>query len=226
LEAFRAAQKLGFKYAEIDVIQAASGELVAVHGTYNWLQAGISGGISSHALQLMTLAQIHQIIKPGGYPRVPTIEEILTSFPKMKFIIDIKTDEVVKPLIKTIRRLKAFDRVCISDINYQRCLKLIDSCGTDRNKINVGLTMGRGLRFRNMNQFMLKSGQLKDVEAVFMHHSLVSPPMIGLVHHRGFKAIVWTANSSIGIKHAIRSGADGIISDRVGLLKKILESKK
>jgi glycerophosphoryl diester phosphodiesterase len=38
--------------------------------------------------------------------------------------------------------------------------------------------------------------------------------------------VVWTTNSRLGIKNAVRSGADGIISDRVGLLKDILEAKK
>jgi glycerophosphoryl diester phosphodiesterase len=49
--------------------------------------------------------------------------------------------------------------------------------------------------------------------------------MVGLVHRRGFKAIVWTANSRIAINNAIRSGADGIISDRVELLKELIEKK-
>jgi glycerophosphoryl diester phosphodiesterase len=223
LEAFQATQKLGYKYIETDIIQAASGELIVLHGTYNWLQASLSRGMSSKVLQMMTLDQIQTIVRPGGTMHVPTMEELLVTFPRMRFVVDVKTDEVLLPLVKVIKKLKAFERVCISDSSYQRCLKLIEASGSDQNKINAGLTVGRGLRFRNMNQILLKSGQLKAIDAIFMHHSLVSPPMINLIHRRGFKAIVWTANSSLGIKHAIRSGADGIISDRVELLKKLIE---
>lgn len=221
LEAFQAAQDLGYEYAETDIILAASGELVLLHGSHNWMQAGFKRDITRPTLQLMTLDQIRATLKPGGVS-VPTLEEALKAFPKMKFVLDIKTDESVAPLAKLIKKTKSHERICVTGFNYARTQQI----AKDSSKISCGLTVGRGLRFRNMNMLMVKTGRLSGVEAVFMHHSLVSPPMIGLVHSRGFKAVIWTANSSIGIKHAVRSGADGIISDRVGLLKKILEAKK
>ncbi|HET7827602.1 MAG TPA: glycerophosphodiester phosphodiesterase [Candidatus Saccharimonadales bacterium] len=224
--AFQTAHQLGYKYAEIDVIKAASGELAVVHGTYNWFQAGVSRGISSRVLQTMTFDQICNLIRPGGQPYVPTVEEILTGFPKLKFVIDVKTDEVVLPLVRLLKRLDAFGRVIISDNDYPRCLKLIRACGRQQASVSVGLTVGRGLPFRNINIFLLKSGRLKGIDTIFLHHSLVSAPMISLIHHRGFKAVVWTANSSLGIKHALRSGADGVTSDRVELLKELIESRQ
>lgn len=221
LEAFQSAWDLGYEYAETDVILAASGEVVIIHGSRNWLQAGVSRNLSRRTLQLMTLDQMRQFVRPGG-GQVPTLEEVLTSFPKMKFIIDLKTDETAVPLAKLLKRLKVLDRVCVTGFGYGRNVKFLEACGNA--KVRAGLTVGRGLRFRNINMFMLKSGRLKNVEAIFLHHSLVSRPMISLIHHRGFKAIVWTANSSLGIRHAIRSGADGIISDRVELLKSIVNT--
>jgi glycerophosphoryl diester phosphodiesterase len=222
LEAFEAAWKLGYKYAEADVIVATTGEVMVAHGTQNWLQAGVSRGIPSRVLQMMTHDQIQHFLKPGGLP-VPTVEELLTSFPKMKFVLDIKTDEALGPLVKILKRLKAVDRVCVSDLDYSRNLRFIKACRPY--KASTGLTVGRGLRFRNINMLLLKTGRLSDAEAIFMHHSLVSRPMVDLIHKKGFKAAVWTVNSSLGIKHALRSGADGVISDRVGLLKEIIESK-
>jgi len=222
LDAFRAAWDLGYKYAETDVILAASGELALVHGSRNWVQAGFSRNIARPVLQKMTLEQIRYTLRPGG-GQVPTLEEVLTALPKMKFLIDLKTDEVVTPLAKLIKRLKISDRVFIVGLDYNRNLKLKKACAPA--EVGIGLTVGRSVRLRNINMILLKSGRLSDVDAILMHHSLVSRPMIGLVHRRGLKAIVWTANSSLGIKHAIRSGADGIISDRVVLLNKILNSR-
>jgi glycerophosphoryl diester phosphodiesterase len=154
---------------------------------------------------------------------VPTLEEILTGIPKVKFILDLKTDEAAVPLGKLVKRLKVEDRVCLTGFDFRRIAMFEKSCGKGR--VSTCLTIGRGVRFRNMNMFMLKSGRLKDVEAIFLHHSLISPPMVGLVHRRGFKAVVWTANSRIAINNAIRSGADGIISDRVELLKELIKKK-
>jgi glycerophosphoryl diester phosphodiesterase len=221
MAAFQAAFKLGYKYAETDVILAASGELVLIHGSHDWLQAALKRDITRQTLQKMTLEQIRTIFKPGG-EQVPLLEEVLVSFPGMKFILDLKTDETTEPLAKLVKRLKAERQVCAAGFSYKRTLRFVKALGSTQ--ASTGLTVGRGLRFRNMNMFMLKSGRLSGVEAILMHHSLVSQPMLGLVHRRGFKAVIWTANSRLSIKHAVRSGADGIISDRITLLKQTLEA--
>lgn len=223
LEAFQAAYKLGYKYVETDVILAASGELVLIHGSHSWLQAAFKRDITRKTFQKMTIEQIRSIFKPGG-SEVPLLEDVLLQFPSMKFILDLKTDETVVPLAKIIKRLKAERRVCITGFNFKRTQQFTEAAG--KSKISTGLTIGRGLRFQNMNMFMLKSGRLSDVEAVFMHHSLVSTPMLNLIHRRGFKAIIWTCNSSLSIKNALRSGADGVISDRVELLTDIVGTPK
>jgi len=219
IEAFQAAYETGYKYIETDVILTASGELILIHGSANWLQAAASRNITRPVLQMMTLEQIRYTLRPGG-AQVPVLEDVLGLFPKMKFILDLKTDEAAEPLAKLINRLKVHDRVCVTGFGYGRNVKFLRAIGPG--KVSMGLTVGRGVRFRNINMFLLKSGRLSGVETIFLHHSLVSTPMINLVHHRGFKAVVWTANSSLGIKHAIRSGVDGIISDRVELLKEIV----
>jgi glycerophosphoryl diester phosphodiesterase len=222
LEAFQAAHDLGYEYAETDIILAASGELVTVHGARNWIQAGISRGITRATLQKMTLEQMRYVLRPGS-AEVPTLEEVITSFPKMKFVLDVKTNETVLPLAHLIKSHKLSGRVCVAGFEYGRIGALNKVLKLPN--VSTGLTVGRGLRFKNMNMLMVKTGRLSGVEAVFIHHSLVSPPMVGLVHRRGFKAIVWTANSRIAINNAIRSGADGIISDRVELLKELIEKK-
>jgi glycerophosphoryl diester phosphodiesterase len=223
LEAFQAAWDLGYKYAETDVILVASGEVVLIHGSHNWLQASLKRDITRRTLQKMTLDQLRFTLKPGG-AEVSTLEEVLKAFPKMKFILDLKTDEAAEPLAKLIGRLKADDRVCITSFGYKRLRMFSAACKSK--KVSTGLTVGRGLRFKNINLLMLKTGRLSGVEAIFMHHSLVSPPMVSLVHRRGLKAVVWTANSRLAIKHGIRSSADGIISDRIGLLKEVINAKK
>jgi glycerophosphoryl diester phosphodiesterase len=221
LEAFQAASDLGYSYAETDIILAASGELVTIHGSYNWMQASVQRDISRPVLQKMTLDQIRHTFKPGGV-QIPTLEEVLTSFPAMKFFIDLKTDEAVEPLAKLLKRLKSFDRICIVGRGYQRNRWFADI--SKPAKPMIGLTVGRGVRFQNINMVLLKSGRLEGVAAILLHHSLVSSPMISLIHRRGFKAVVWTANSKLAINHAVRSGADGVISDKIRLLKEVISS--
>jgi glycerophosphoryl diester phosphodiesterase len=223
LEAFQAAQDMGYGHAETDVIMAASGELVSIHGARNWLQAGVSRKFTRNTLQKMTLDQMRYALRPGGAD-VPTLEELLITFPKMKFVLDVKTDQAAVPLAKLVRRLKINSRVCVTSFHYRQVRLFVEALKPQTSC--TGLTIGRSLRLTNMNMLMVRTGRLSGIDAIFMHHSLVSGPMVNLIHRRGFRTIVWTANSPLSIKHAVRSGTDGIISDRIELLREIIESKK
>src|SRR5574337_2039036 len=92
LEAFSAAQQAGFQYVETDAILAASGEVVLFHGAHNYAHASLSRGLTRKALQSMTLTQMRQTLKVGG-SGVPALTEALRAFPKIKFVLDLKTAE-------------------------------------------------------------------------------------------------------------------------------------
>ena len=221
MAAFKAAYDAGYKYFETDVVLAASGEVVVYHGSRNWLHAGIDGDLPRKTLQKMSLPEIRRQIKRGG-EKVPTLEELLTAFPDIKFFIDPKTDEVVFPLAKLVKKLGVQARVTIGSFYYERLQTLHNLFKTDN--VSTNLIIGRGLRLRNKNLDMLKNGRLAGVEAIQLHHSLVSEQMLNLVHKQGLRAVIWTANSPISIKNAIKCGADGVISDRLTLLKEVIET--
>jgi glycerophosphoryl diester phosphodiesterase len=221
IEAFQAAYDLGYRYAETDILLAASGELVLMHGSGGWLQAAFKRDITRSTFQKMTLNQIRAIFKPGG-AQVPTLEEALVRFPKMKFFLDLKTDETAEPVAQLIKRLVAAEQVCVTGFSYRRARRFIKAASGLG--VNTGVTIDRRIRINNFNMLMLKSGLLTNVEAVFIHHSHVSPQMLDLIHKRGLKAVIWTCNSPLSIKNALSCGADGVISDNIKLLKEILAS--
>jgi len=217
LAAFQAAWKLGYQYGETDVLLTADGQVAAIHGSRNWLQTQFNGHPPRRALQRMTLKEIQSHALEGV--KITRLEEMLQKLPDMKFFIDPKTDQVVLPLAKLLKNTGALERVSVGSFSYDRVLyfqKIV------REPVSTSFIIGRGVRLVNKGRAMLKSGRLKHIEAVQLHHSLVSKEMIDLVHSHGFKALVWTANSPLSIKNAINCGADGIISDRVELLKDIL----
>jgi glycerophosphoryl diester phosphodiesterase len=222
LAAFKSAQQQGYKYFETDVVLVASGEVVVFHGSRNWLHAGFDGDYPRRAIQKMSLTEIKRQIKRGG-EKVSTLEEVLTTFPDIKFFIDPKTDEVVFPLAKLVKKLGLQARVTIGTFHYERLQTLHNLFRTD--KVSTNLIIGRGIRLRNKNLDMLKSSRLRGVEAIQLHHSLVSEQMVRLAHKQGLRVVIWTANSPLSIKNAINCGADGIISDKITLLKEILKDK-
>jgi len=218
LAAFLAAQKLGYEYGETDVILTADGQVAAIHGSRNWLQAYFSGHPPRNALQKLTLKEIRDHAYEGI--RITTLEEILTKLPQMKFFIDPKTDRVALPLAKLIKDTRSQQRVCVGSFSYERVVHFKKIIKDDQ--VRTSFIIGRGLRLVNKGLQLLKTGRLKDIEAVQLHHSLVSKDMIMLVHEHGLKALVWTANSPLSIKNAINCGADGVMSDHADLLQGIL----
>jgi len=219
LIAFKTAQKAGYEYGETDVVLTADGQVIAIHGTRNKIDSLFKKGRTPRSLlQKMTLAEIRNKIKIDG-ETVPLLEELLKAQPKMKFFIDAKTDEVVEPLAKVLKDLKAVNRVCVDTFSYPRLQRLIKCLGPLEPATCVNI--GRSARIKNKNLDLLKQGKLK-VDGVHLHHSLVSKQMIDLLHSKGIKVLVWTCNSPLSIMNAAKSGADGIISDRLELLDQVL----
>jgi glycerophosphoryl diester phosphodiesterase len=220
LAAFQAAHRLGYEYFETDVINTKDGRVIIAHGAMFSLTARLRGTFKIDLLQNLTYRQIKSSLKVSG-EQIPLLEDLLLKFPTKKFFIDPKTDEVVEPLAKLVGSLGVQERVCLGSFRYGRVLKLRQLLG---GKGHFALIIGRN----NWLKYLpgLKTGRLKHIEAVYMHHSFVSRPMLRLVHSKGLKALIWTCNSPLSIKNAVRCGADGVIADRIDLLKDVLGHSK
>ncbi|HVO86397.1 MAG TPA: glycerophosphodiester phosphodiesterase family protein [Candidatus Binatia bacterium] len=218
--AFKTAWDMGYKYGETDAVLTSDGKIIAIHGSRNRLDSLLKKHRTPRSvLQNMTADEVRQQIKIGG-ERVPLLEELLKSQPRMKFFIDAKTDEVIEPLAALLKKLNVLDRVCVGTFDYQRLQRLLDLL--EPYKPASCINIGRSAKLKNKNLQMLKAGHLARVDAVHLHHSLVSKSMINLLHSHNTKVLIWTCNSRLSIRHAIKSGADGIISDRVELLQQTL----
>jgi glycerophosphoryl diester phosphodiesterase len=223
LAAFQAAREAGYKYGETDVILSKDGQVVAIHGAANLWDSILRKRHSRRRLQRLSLEKMRKKWTIGG-EQIPTLEEILMAQKKMRFFIDPKTEEVVEPLYKLLKRLNALDRVCVGSFNYHRVQRFRQLAGT--RQVHTSFIIGRAFRLINKNKNQLMAANVKNVDAVKLHHSLVSQPMIDLVHKQGFKAVVWTANSEISIKNAVKCGVDGIVSDRIHLLREVINNQK
>jgi glycerophosphoryl diester phosphodiesterase len=217
MAAFKTAAKQGYEYFETDVVVTKDSKVIISHGAQTGLSARLRGTHSYNLLQGATYKEVKRSFKVGG-EEIILLEDLLKEFPKARFLIDPKTDEAVAPLAELVLKLKVLDRVCLGSFRYKRVERLDKIL---KGKAHLGLIIGRNNWLKYLP--MLKTNRLKHIEAVYLHHSFVSQPMLGLIHHKGFKALIWTANSPLSIKNALRCGADGIISDRVTLLKETLD---
>jgi len=219
IEAFKNAQKLGYKYLETDVIYTKDKQLIVLHVAKNRFEAarGLREAPSYYKLQKLTYAQIKQLMGRD----IPTLKESLVSFPKAKFFIEPKTDQAVGPLAELVKSLAAQDRVSLNSFYIHRVKELRRLLGPTA---NLGLIVSRYPKFLNQYMVFLLSGAYKDLglECVGLPKMLMNSKSVKTLHKHGYKVVVWTLNDPPEIELAVSLGVDGIISDQTELLKNML----
>jgi glycerophosphoryl diester phosphodiesterase len=224
LKAFSAVWKLGYKYLEMDVINTADDKVIVIHVAKNRFEAlqRHKEKPNSQRLQNMT----HQAIKELLGRDIPTLEEILTAFPKAKLIIDAKTDEVVEPLARIVLAAKALDRVCFGSFYPHRLVKFKQLLGK---QACLELIVSRSpAHFFRQKKFLKneKWRQQAGISVVAWPQAILNRPVIKYLHKLDLKVLVWTVNNPKNMQKMARCGVDGIISDNAQALKQILTIQK
>lgn len=114
LAAFAAAVALGYRYLETDVHATRDGALVAFHDTRLDRVTDRTGAVADLPWDTVRQARI------GGTEPVPLLEDLLDAFPGARFNVDVKAAAAVGPLVETIRRTGAWDRVCVGGFSDSR----------------------------------------------------------------------------------------------------------
>lgn len=114
IQAFRHAVDLGFSYLETDVHATADGELIAFHDTSLDRVTNRAGLVKDLPYAVVAQALI------GGREPVPTLRELLGTFPTARVNIDIKDDPATGPTLALIDELDAGARVCLGAFSRPR----------------------------------------------------------------------------------------------------------
>jgi glycerophosphoryl diester phosphodiesterase len=223
LEVFRAAKDMGYEYLELDVTSTSDGKVIVMHVTTDRFEAILHKPSAPNAKKIQELS--HYDLKARLNRDIPTLGQILKEFPDTKFLIDSKTDEVVKPLAQEIIKAEAYGRVYLNSFYLHRVARLQELLG---NKVTYGLIIGRYPEIVNRKLKALKKGEYVNagLTAVVVPHRFINTGLIDLIHKQGLKALVWTPNTMPQINQALAVGADGIISDNTPLLHKLINQAR
>ena len=113
-EAFSSAVSIGYKYLETDVHPNADNKLMAFHDSSVDRVTNYKGKICN-----FTSSELKKIKVEEKF-QIPFLEDLIESFSKSFFSIDMKSDQSVKPLIKLIKSMNAVDRVCFASFSQDR----------------------------------------------------------------------------------------------------------
>lgn len=220
IEAFTHAAELGYRYLETDAQLSADGIPVAFHDDRIDRVSAREG-----ALNELTWDQLSELVihPEAGGGRLATIEQLLADFPDMRFNIDLKTAEVVDPVLEVLVAADALDRVCIASFVDRRLAAARDRLGHDacvsQGPIDTMITLAAGVTGNSYGPTRGRPLQLPD--------TLGRAPMpfsriIAAAKQNGSPVHVWTVDDRARMHELLDLGVDGIMTDRPTVLRDVL----
>ena len=214
--AFKSAVDIGYKYLETDVHLTKDGFLIAFHDDTLDRVTDKSGLIRD-----LTLSEIKKA-KIAGTDEIPLLSELLNSFTDCFFNIDCKVDETVQPLINLINNKDFINRVCIGSFSQKRINFIRKSLGKDV-KTSMGpaeVILSKFLSYTSLGYNFKSSYTSIPIKRYGIN--LLDERNINYLKSNNQKVIAWTINDEDQMKMLINIGIDGIMTDNLTLLKKVL----
>lgn len=217
--AFAAATELGFGYLETDVHLTSDGVLVAFHD--DELDRVTDGHGVLAQLPWSEVAQA----RIGGTEPVPTLDELLETFPDARFNIDPKSDHVVVALVAALRRHGALSRVCIGAFSDDRLRRMRSLVGpelcTAAGPREIA-ALARASRLGRTDRTAECEYRCLQVPVRHLKVEIVTPAFVQAAHDRGVQVHVWTIDDPTEMHRLLELGVDGIMTDRPSVLRSVL----
>jgi len=239
LHAFGEAVALGYTHVETDVHATHDGVLVAFHDDRLDRVTDRAGVIAE-----LDHAEVAQA-RIGGIEPIPTLDEVFEAFPDTFFNIDLKADGAVRPLLAVINRHRAQQRVNVASFSARRLHDFRRLAGsqisTSVSPLGVAWfrmvptlprllsVPGNVLQVPHWTPLPRTVGALPVGLLDLARHDIrgdevrvVTRGLVDAVHAAGKKLHVWTIDDPVEMAELIELGVDGLVSDRIDVLKDVL----
>ena len=220
LLAFENAARLGYAYLETDARSTADGKLIAFHDADLNRATDRTGQVRRLPWREVSAARVN------GTASIPLLEDVLGTFPELRFNIDLKDAGTIEPLAGVLRRTLAWDRVCISSFSGRRLLAgqrsldrpvclAVTPAGDPVGQVPGAPGPGAGR----------PAGPARARSCAQVPPQIATREFISRSHQLGLQVHVWTLNTRAAIERALDLGADGVMTDEVELLRDILTER-
>lgn len=228
LEAFAVAVEQGCRYLETDAHVTKDGVVVAFHDRRLDRATDRRG-----AIEALTIAEIEQA--DAGYHlaafrgrgvKVPRLEEVLTSWPDARVIIDPKTDRATDPVCALLERLDVWDRVCLgafSDRRVKRVRQL--SRGRACTSMGPAATATAVLSAATTGRMPRLGAQCLQVPEFHNGVRIITERFVSAAHQAGLPVQVWTVDEPRSMQRLLDLGVDAIMTNRPRVLFDVLAAR-
>jgi glycerophosphoryl diester phosphodiesterase len=217
--AFEHAVELGYAYLETDTRSTSDGKLIAFHDAELDRVTDRTGQVNKLTWKEISAARVH------GTEEIPLLEDLIGTFPELRFNIDLKDEGTIAPLASVLKRTASWDRVCVASFSGARLLAAQRSL--DR-PICLAVTPAAiaamrflGLPGKEMARRLASFG----AQCAQVPRQIATRGFIRRAHEVGLDVHVWTLNTREAIERALDIGADGVMTDDIVLLRDILAER-
>jgi len=223
-EAFRHAHDLGYRYIETDVHATQDGVVVTIHDPDVARTSERTGLVRE-----MPWSELAAVRLTGSEEPIPRLDDALAAWPELRWNIDAKHDSVVGPLIETIHRSGAIERIYVTSFNDRRLARI-------RRALGPSLCTGMGpVATTALRMSSVVPGRVGDVISLRVagfgatqvplrqgRIPVVDRRFVDTAHNIGLQVHVWTVDDSATMDRLLELGVDGIMTDRPSALKEVL----
>jgi glycerophosphoryl diester phosphodiesterase len=232
LDAFAGAIETGVSHLETDLRMTSDGTLVCFHDRTVDRTTDAAGEVSSLTVdELSELDAGYRHRPSGGFPfrgkgvTVPTFEELVTSFPDVGLVVDMKSDGMASELARIVDRHKLARRIIVGSFSDRRLAEFRSETG-GRVPTSAGQSTVRNwlISARMGRPFPCPAVALQ-VPARSRGLRVVDERLIAAAHSVGMQVHVWTVNQVGEMTRLLDMGVDGLITDRPDLLNDLLAER-
>jgi len=234
MPAFRAAQAAAVPYIELDVHMTRDGAIVITHDEDLLRITGQAGRIAEMTLAEVCGADAGFNFSPDGkqFPfrdlgvRVPTLREVLATFPQQFFVIEIKPPApgLAAALLAVVRDAKMTRRVLIASEHQPP----LDEARTLAPRIPTGFSADEVRGFLMSlppgGPPFTRAGAALQIPPEYQSLKLVTAESVDAAHRLGVEVHVWTVNEAARMRELLAMGVDGIITDYPAILVDVVRS--
>ena len=218
LKAFKKAIELKADYIEFDVQKTLDGELVIAHDEDIKRITGRNGVISK-----MSLSEL-KMLDFGEGEKIPTLEELVElTKNKIRLNCEIKVKGITEKVIEILRKWDFLDTTIVSSFIHEELLeiqKLESSIKLASLEPTPGTIKIDWPKKKEMIEYCVHN-KLYAINPIVM---MVDKQFIDFAHSKDIKVFPWTVDSRVSIKKLVRLGADGIITNNITEVYKIIQS--
>jgi glycerophosphoryl diester phosphodiesterase len=225
-EAFERAVRLGYTHLETDAHATADGVLLAFHDHTLDRVTDRRGRISQLPYRAVRQARI------DGVHEIPLLEDLLGTWPEVRFNIDVKEAGAIAPLAEAVRRTGAYDRICLTSFSDERLALARAAIGREVCSAlgprgvaalrAAATTSGYGRLLARLSRAGVPCAQ---VPVGFRGLRVTTHRLVRTAHAIGMQVHVWTVNDPVRMEQLLDLGVDGLMTDNITGLRDVLDRR-